>query len=209
MLASTIVPLGELAAVELHVRLPRGVRPSDIQDRVAEGVSVTLRSPPEVDIEQIDVHGVMARIAVRPEAKTDGPQLADEIVEAIDGLIVDKDRGHDSTASRAGPTLYPSAGSPSPVQSSPGHPFELRAPRFVIDQLGQLAEETTDSIIALTEHQPPPTERVPGHWLTAWADPRPPPEEGGTVWRRLAEAGHRYAAGGVLSSTKPSWLRIS
>src|SRR5215212_5002696 len=71
VLASTIVPLGELAAVELHVRLPRGVRPSEIQDRVADGVSVTLRSPPEVDIEQIDAQGVMARIAARPEAKTD------------------------------------------------------------------------------------------------------------------------------------------
>jgi small conductance mechanosensitive channel len=87
VLASTIVPLGELAAVELRVRLPRGVRPSEIQDRVADGVSVTLRSPPEVDIEQIDAQGVMARIAARPEAKTDGPQLADEVVSAIEGLM--------------------------------------------------------------------------------------------------------------------------
>jgi small conductance mechanosensitive channel len=94
VLASTIVPLGELAAVDLHVRLPRGVRPSELQDRVVEGVSVTLRSPPEVDIEQMDAQGVVVRIAARPEAKTDGPRLADELVSAIEDLL-DHESGSD------------------------------------------------------------------------------------------------------------------
>jgi small conductance mechanosensitive channel len=87
VLASTIVPLGELAAVDLRVRLPRGVKPSEIQERVVEAVSVTLRSPPEIDIEQMDPHGVVVRIGARPESKTDGPRLADEVVAALDGLL--------------------------------------------------------------------------------------------------------------------------
>jgi small-conductance mechanosensitive channel len=87
VLASTIVPLGELAAVDLRVRLPRGVKPSEIQDRVVEAVSVTLRSPPEIDIEQMDPQGVVVRIGARPESKTDGPRLADEFVAALDGLL--------------------------------------------------------------------------------------------------------------------------
>src|SRR4051794_1303297 len=87
VLASTIVPLGELAAVELDVRAPRGLKPSELQAGVADTVSVPLRSKPEIDVHQMDTHGVVVRIAVRPEAKTDGPRLADEVVAAIDNLI--------------------------------------------------------------------------------------------------------------------------
>jgi small conductance mechanosensitive channel len=87
VLASTILPLGELAAVELRVRLPRGVKPSELEARVVDAVSVTLRSKPEIDIEQMDAHGVVVRIGARPESKTDGPALADEVVAALDGLL--------------------------------------------------------------------------------------------------------------------------
>ncbi|MFL5821151.1 MAG: mechanosensitive ion channel domain-containing protein [Solirubrobacteraceae bacterium] len=90
VLASTIVPLGELAAVELHVRLARGVTPSDLQERVVDAVSAPLRSKPEIDVEQMDPDGIVVRIAARPEAKTDGPRLADEMVLAIDGLMGDE-----------------------------------------------------------------------------------------------------------------------
>jgi hypothetical protein len=102
VLTSTIVPLGELAAVELHVRLPRGLKPSELQPRMVENVSVPLRSKPEIDVEQMDLHGVVGRIAVRPESKTDGQRLADEVVAAIDGLI-GEESSRDGRPSAEGP----------------------------------------------------------------------------------------------------------
>ena len=62
------------------------MKATDVKERLDEGVSVATRSEPEIGLE-VGVDEVAVRIAARPEARADGPQLTDEILSAIDDLM--------------------------------------------------------------------------------------------------------------------------
>jgi small conductance mechanosensitive channel len=86
VIGSAMVPGGQPPAVALHARLKRGVKATDVKQRLDEGVSVPTRSEPEIGLE-VGVDEVAVRIAARPEARSDGPELTDEILDAIDDLM--------------------------------------------------------------------------------------------------------------------------
>jgi small conductance mechanosensitive channel len=86
VIGSAMVPGGQPPAVALHARLKRGVKATDVKQRLDDGVSVPTRSEPEIGLE-VGVEEVAVRIAARPEARSDGPQLTDEILDAIDDLM--------------------------------------------------------------------------------------------------------------------------
>jgi small conductance mechanosensitive channel len=86
VIGSAMVPGGQPPAVALRARLKRGVKATDVKERLDEGVSVPTRSEPEIGME-VGVDEVAVRIAARPEARADGPQLTDEILSAIDDLM--------------------------------------------------------------------------------------------------------------------------
>jgi small conductance mechanosensitive channel len=88
VLGSAIVPGGQPQAVTLRARLRPGVKATDVQSRLDEGVSVATRSEPEIGLE-VGVEDVVVRVAARPEAKADGPRLTDEILGSIDDLMSD------------------------------------------------------------------------------------------------------------------------
>jgi len=83
VLSAAVVPLREPAAVDLRARLRPDVRPSEVQDLLEEHVRTPVRTEPHIGLEEVDAHEVVVRIAARPEADTDGPRLADEILAAI------------------------------------------------------------------------------------------------------------------------------
>jgi hypothetical protein len=62
------------------------VKATDVKERLDEGVSVPTRSEPEIGME-VGIDEVSVRIAARPDARSDGPQLTDEILSAIDDLM--------------------------------------------------------------------------------------------------------------------------
>jgi small conductance mechanosensitive channel len=86
VIGSAVVPGGQPPAVTLRARLKRGAKATDVKERLDECVSVATRSEPEIGLE-VGVDEVAVRIAARPEARADGPQLTDEILSAIDDLM--------------------------------------------------------------------------------------------------------------------------
>ena len=83
VLSAAVVPLREPAAVDLRARLRPDVRPSEVQDLLEEHVRTPVRAEPHIGLEEVDSHEVVVRIAATPAADSDGPRLADEILEAI------------------------------------------------------------------------------------------------------------------------------
>jgi small conductance mechanosensitive channel len=86
VIGSAMIPGGLPPAVTLRARLKRGVKATDVKERLDDGVSVPTRSEPEIGME-VGVDEVAVRIAARPEARADGPQLTDEILDSIDDLM--------------------------------------------------------------------------------------------------------------------------
>ena len=83
MLAAAVVPLREPAAVDLRARLRPDVVPSEVQELLDEHIRTPVREEPHIGLEEIDADEVVVRIAATPESDSDGPRLADEILEAI------------------------------------------------------------------------------------------------------------------------------
>jgi small-conductance mechanosensitive channel len=83
VLSAAVVPLREPAAVDLRARLRPDVRPSEVQDLLEAHVHTPVRAEPHIGLEEVDAHEVVVRIAATPEADSDGPRLADEILAAI------------------------------------------------------------------------------------------------------------------------------
>jgi hypothetical protein len=83
VLGSAIVPLREPSSVDLRARLRPDVRPSTVQELLEDGIRTPVRAEPHIGLEEVDAHEVVVRIAATPEADSDGPRLADEILAAI------------------------------------------------------------------------------------------------------------------------------
>lgn len=83
ILAATVTPLREAAAVDFRARLNPGIRPSDVQRLMDEMVRVPLRHPPDIDLEEVDEEQLVVRITATPMAESDGAALADEILAAV------------------------------------------------------------------------------------------------------------------------------
>jgi small conductance mechanosensitive channel len=82
-MASAVVPLREPAAVDLRARLKPDVKPSELQRFLEEKVRVPTRAHPHISVEEVDDEEVIMRVFAVPELDRDGPELADEILEAI------------------------------------------------------------------------------------------------------------------------------
>jgi small conductance mechanosensitive channel len=83
LLQLAIVPLREPNRVEMRARFSDTTTPADIQRRLAETVSVPLRYPPDIVLEELDRNEVVVRITATPLEPDDGAELAAEVLEAI------------------------------------------------------------------------------------------------------------------------------
>lgn len=84
VLSAAVVPLREPAAVDFLARLRPGVRPSDVQALIARTVTVATRTPPHIDLEELDDDEVVVRITAVPVNEEDGWKLADQVLAAVD-----------------------------------------------------------------------------------------------------------------------------
>jgi small conductance mechanosensitive channel len=82
-LAAAIIPIKEPDAVDLRARLPAGTRPSELQRALDEGISIDLRQPTHIALEEMDGDEVILRISATPERPRDGRRLADEILAVV------------------------------------------------------------------------------------------------------------------------------
>jgi small conductance mechanosensitive channel len=83
VLAAAVVPLREPDSVDVRVSLRAGIRPSQVQEILDDGVSTTTRAAPRVLLEEIQGDDVIVRVQATPERATDGARLADEIIAVL------------------------------------------------------------------------------------------------------------------------------
>jgi small-conductance mechanosensitive channel len=83
VLAAAIRPLREPESVSLRARLRNGRTPAEIENAIADQLSVPLRRHPRVALEEIDGTDVVVTITVTPRNPRDGGRLASELLEAV------------------------------------------------------------------------------------------------------------------------------
>jgi small conductance mechanosensitive channel len=83
VLSAVVVPIREPSSVDVKVRLNAGVRPSQVQAILDEGISTPTRAAATVLLEEIDGDDVVVRVQATPERADDGAKLADEIIAAL------------------------------------------------------------------------------------------------------------------------------
>jgi small-conductance mechanosensitive channel len=94
LLQLAVIPLREPERVELRARFPADVTPSEVQGRLADRISVPLRYPPHVALEELDRDEVVVRILATPQRPTDGAQLAGEVLTAVRSNGASAANGH-------------------------------------------------------------------------------------------------------------------
>ena len=123
VLSSAIVPLREPDAVDLLARLRPGVKPSQVQHLLDERVTVSTRSAPHIELEEVDADEVVVRVTATPTNPSDGPKLADEILASIAVVTRNGDGKPDASAdgrpTEAGPDDSDGVVSPTKAQQGP------------------------------------------------------------------------------------------
>jgi small conductance mechanosensitive channel len=84
VLSAAVVPLREPDGVDVLARLESDIRPSDVQRLLRESISVETRSEPEIELEEMEGRQVIFRVRATPADSADGPDLADQVVAALD-----------------------------------------------------------------------------------------------------------------------------
>jgi small conductance mechanosensitive channel len=83
VISAVVVPIVEPNPVDVKVRLSSGVRPSQVQEILDEGIRTPTRSHATVLLEEIDTDDVVIRVQATPERAEDGAKLADEIIATL------------------------------------------------------------------------------------------------------------------------------
>jgi small-conductance mechanosensitive channel len=83
VLAGAVVPLREPSGVDLRARLPAWVKPSELEQRLEDEISVQTRSDPQVDLEEMVDGELVVRIRATPMRREEGAALADQVVAAL------------------------------------------------------------------------------------------------------------------------------
>jgi small conductance mechanosensitive channel len=85
LLQCAVIPLREPERVELRARFSAGTSPREVQQMLERQVSVPLRYPPHIAVEEIDRDEVVVRIVSTPLNPRDGAKLAEEVLAGVQG----------------------------------------------------------------------------------------------------------------------------
>ena len=85
-LAMSNRPMREPAAVDMLARLPLGLDPELIQERLTDAISVRTKGPPRVALEELDDDAIVVRIQAKPADDRQGGRLAGEVLAAVTSM---------------------------------------------------------------------------------------------------------------------------
>jgi len=85
LLQCAVTPLREPERVELRARFGAGTSPREVQEMLEQRISVPLRYPPHIAVEEIDRADVVVRIVSTPLNPDDGAKLAEEVLTGVQG----------------------------------------------------------------------------------------------------------------------------
>jgi small conductance mechanosensitive channel len=100
VLAAAIVPIREPDSVDVKVRLPSGIRPSQVQAILDDQITTPTRKQAAVLLEEIDGEEVVVRVQATPERASDGARLADEIIAALASVTGEHTLSEEAATSR-------------------------------------------------------------------------------------------------------------
>jgi small conductance mechanosensitive channel len=80
LLQSAVMPLREPERVELRARFGAGTSPREVQQKLEREISVPLRYPPHIAVQELDRDDVVVKIVSTPLDPEDGAKLAEEIL---------------------------------------------------------------------------------------------------------------------------------
>ncbi len=78
-----VIPISEPERVELRAKFKAEVTPQHLQRMIEKAVSVPLRNPPSVALEELDGDEVTVSITAAPLNPADGSKLASDVLEAV------------------------------------------------------------------------------------------------------------------------------
>lgn len=85
LLQCAVIPLREPERVEFRARFGADTTPGEVQHILEETISVPLRYPPHIAVEELDRDDVVVRIVSTPLNPRDGAQLAEEVLAGVRG----------------------------------------------------------------------------------------------------------------------------
>ncbi len=85
LLQCAVTPLREPERVELRARFGAGTSPREVQEMLEKRISVPLRYPPHITVEELDRDDVVVRIVSTPLDPSDGAKLAEEVLAGVQG----------------------------------------------------------------------------------------------------------------------------
>jgi small conductance mechanosensitive channel len=85
LLQCAVTPLREPERVEFTARFGAETSPREVQEKIEEAISVPLRYPPHINVEELDRDDVVVRIVSTPMNPRDGAKLAEEVLAGVRG----------------------------------------------------------------------------------------------------------------------------
>jgi small conductance mechanosensitive channel len=92
LIQCAVTPLREPERVEFRARFGADTTPREVQDMIEKAITVPLRYPPHIAVEELDRDDVVVRIVSTPRDPSDGAQLAEQVlagVRSTDGTHTD------------------------------------------------------------------------------------------------------------------------
>jgi small conductance mechanosensitive channel len=83
LLQCSVTPLREPERVEFRARFGGDTSPREVQEMLEESITVPLRYPPHIAVEELDRDDVVVRIVSTPMNPSDGGKLAEEVLAGV------------------------------------------------------------------------------------------------------------------------------
>ena len=97
LIQTAVTPLREPERVEFRARFSGDTTPREVQEMIEEAITVPLRYPPHIAVEELDRDDVVVRIVSTPRNPHDGSKLAGEVLAGVrdtDGAYGEVDTGN-------------------------------------------------------------------------------------------------------------------
>jgi hypothetical protein len=78
-----VIPISEPERVELRAKFAADVTPQRLQRMIEKAVTIPLRNPPHVALEELDGNEVTVHIIAAPLNPADGSKLASDVLQAV------------------------------------------------------------------------------------------------------------------------------
>jgi small conductance mechanosensitive channel len=85
LIQCAVIPLREPERVEFRARFGADTSPREVQEMIENAITVPLRYPPHIAVEELDRDDVVVRIVSTPRDPSDGAKLAEQVLAGVRG----------------------------------------------------------------------------------------------------------------------------